>query len=130
MGDAVGIVTMKLSNYDSICFAIPIDAAMQIFNAMKSGQTLTDELLSAVSRRPARLGIVAGEGETGVIIHEIEEKRIRRGEKILRTGDVITKINETEITDINTLRRIIERLEPGDEILITLSRKGQSLSIR
>ena len=128
-GNAVGIVTMKLSNYDSICFAIPIDAAMRIFEAMKTGEALSDELVASVSRKPARLGIKAGEGEGGVIIHKIEENASDDIKKSLKAGDIITAVNDTAVNDINILRRIIERLEPGDEITITVSRNGQSLTI-
>lgn len=124
-GQAVGVVTMKLKStyYEGMCFAIPIDAAMPIINAMKNGEDY-DELLGAISTYPAKLGVsvadayVSSAGVHGIKIegfladtHDISRK--------MSVGDIITKIDSVVVTDTISLKNALVRYKPGDTVRIS-----------
>ncbi|TET09892.1 PDZ domain-containing protein, partial [Candidatus Aerophobetes bacterium] len=57
------------------------------------------------------------EGEEGVVITSIEsEGPIDKVE--MSAGDVIRKINGKSIKDLNDFKKAMEKVEPGDEVLV------------
>lgn len=134
-GEAVGIVTMKLNStyYEGMCFAIPLDAAMPIINAMKDGRSY-DSLLSAVSRYPAVLGISAESVNiVGTSIYGVEIKAFTSSSydisQKMKTGDVITQINSQVVIGVSDLTRLLDNYDPGDTVLITFYRSGQQMTV-
>lgn len=134
-GEIVGIVTMKLNStyYDAICFAIPTDSAMPIINAMKDGSDYS-ELLSAVSRYPAKLGISAKDvALSGQNIYGVEISAFASTEydisKKMKIGDVIVKIDDTAVTCIQDISDMLDKYEPGDTIKISFYRSSQLMSV-
>ncbi len=134
-GEVVGIVTMKLNSnyYEAICFAIPIDAAMPIVNAMKSGEDYTS-LLSAVSRYPAKLGITAKTYQSsdnsllGVEIMEFTDGTYDISRK-MQVGDIIVKIDSHKITSIQDVSMVLNNYSIGDTVKITFYRNSQLMSV-
>ena len=129
-GQVIGMVTMKLgSQFTGMGFAIPADGAAGILEAMRTGETLTDELLAAVSVRAASLGIV-GEayeigGVYGVRITGFDEPG--NASDVLWVGDLITEIGEYAVTRTADVQQALSAYEPGDTVGITVLRNGQSL---
>lgn len=133
-GEVVGIVTMKLNSsyYEGMCFAIPSDSAMPIITAMKNGENY-NELLSAVSKYPAKMGItvenaVSSNNTPGVKITAFSSDIYDISQK-MKVGDVIVSVDATTVTSITDLSYILDKYEPGDTIRVTFYRNSQKLTV-
>ena len=133
-GEVIGIVTMKLNStyYEGMCFAIPIDAAMPIVEAMRDGKDY-DSLLGAVSYSPAVLGI-SGENVSissldieGVKVAKITSSEYDIATK-LKEGDVITEIDGIAVSTITEVRLILDRKIPNETVVITFYRGENRMS--
>lgn len=133
-GRVVGIITMKLSDkYVGMGFAIPSDGALPILNAMKSGTELTDEMLSAVSVRPAKLGISGSpasvNGVYGVKVTGFTDSKYDAATK-LKADDLIVGIGSSVVTSNNDIISALLGYNPGDVIPVTVYRGGQRLTLK
>ena len=134
-GEVIGIVTMKLNStyYEGMCFAIPIDSAMPIIEAMKKGENY-DALLSAVSVSPAVLGItgqnvqISSSGAYGVKIESFSSSDYDAASK-LKVDDVITHIDGVAVSSITELRLVLDTKLPDQVISVTFYRSGQSMTV-
>ena len=130
-GEAVGIVTMKLNSsyYEGMCFAIPLDAAMPIIEAMKNGASYS-HLLGAISAYPAKLGVqikettVPGTDEFGLEIEQFTQNTYDSARK-LKAGDIITHINGVKFNSTTELSLLLDKCSPGETVSITYYRDGQ-----
>ncbi|MBO0847247.1 MAG: trypsin-like peptidase domain-containing protein, partial [Nocardioides sp.] len=108
-------------------FAIPIDEVLPIVQQMIKGETPTH----------ARLGIAVESAATG------SSAQITDGAKIakvdagsaaagvgLKTGDVITKVNDHLITSSDSLVAIIRSYRPGDTVTVTYERGGSTHTVQ
>ena len=101
--------------------AIPIDAVLPVIEQMEKGET-----------RPTRLGIsvenvAAGDGALvadGARINEVSTDSAAASAG-LATGDVITKVDDTLITDADSLVATVRSYRPGDEVTVTYTRDGK-----
>lgn len=82
----------------------------------------------AAGLRPrAFLGVTPGEGKSsGATIGGVEEGTAAAGMGI-QAGDVITKVNATEILDFEDLSETVRRMQPGDTVAVTLVRNGSEM---
>ena len=134
-GEVVGIVSAKYSSYsdtsvEGLGFAIPIgDVQAIITDIMENGQS---------SSKPS-LGITAGsmtkqmaaqyqiDMEQGVFVYSVNKGGA--GEKAgLKMGDVITKIDSTDITSMEDLTAAKKGHKAGDTVTVTYFRDGQTLT--
>lgn len=103
-------------------FAIPIDEVMPIVEQMSAGETPTH----------ARLGIQVSDVEqdsttTGALVREISDGST--AEKAgLRTGDVITSVDENHINGADSLVATVRSYRPGDKVTLTWVRDGKEMS--
>jgi len=108
-------------------FAIPIDEVMPIVDQMANGQTPTH----------ARLGIsvsdVAGNNNTslaeGAQVRDVTSGSTAAGAG-LQVGDVITKVNDQQITSSDSLVATIRSFRPGDKVSVTYVRNGTSHTVQ
>ena len=133
-GEAVGVVTMKMNStyYEGMCFAIPIDTAMPIINAMKNGQNY-DSLLSAISRYPAKLGITAknvvmNDGTYGVRIESFASSDYDISSK-MKKDDIIVSINSMAVATVEDIGRVLDKYNHGDTVQITFYRSTQKMTV-
>ncbi len=132
-GEAVGIVTMKLNSeyFEGMCFAIPLDAAMPIINAMMTGENY-DDLLSAVAYYPAGIGInlstVTVNGTFGLKIASFTSNSYDVASK-LKVGDIITKIDGKAFNATADVALILDEYAPGDTVDLTFYRDGQYMTV-
>ncbi len=131
-GRVIGVITMKLgNNYSGIGFAIPSDGAVKILNAMRQGEALSDELLSCVSVRAPKLGIVGEADEIGGV-YGVRVVRFSSDSAsaaaILKTGDLIIRIDNKMIQSAEDVSAAINQKAPGDTITLTVVRSGQQLT--
>ena len=98
-------------------FAIPIDEVMPIVDQMVAGETPTH----------ARLGIRVGDsqGDTpGAAVGEVSDGSTA-ADAGLKSGDVITKVDDHHITSADSLVATIRSYRPGDTVTLTWVRGGQ-----
>jgi putative serine protease PepD len=104
-------------------FAIPIDEVMAIVDDLAAGEPATH----------ARLGIGVEDAATtqtavqitdGAIVGEVTEGSAA-ADAGLRTGDVITRVDEQEITSADSLIATVRSYRPGDEVTVTYQRDGE-----
>jgi putative serine protease PepD len=99
-------------------FAIPIDQAKPI----------AEELIDTGQATHARIGISVGsaDGETrGALIASVESGS-GADEAGLAEGDVITKIDDRQVTDGESLIAAARSFRPGDTVTITFVRDGEA----
>ncbi len=108
-------------------FAIPIDEVMPIVQQMENGQTPTH----------ARLGISVSDAATNSRLDLAEGAQVREvtnastAQKAgLHTGDVITKVDDHQITGADSLVATIRSYRPGDKVTLTYQRSGSSHTVQ
>ena len=131
-GKVIGIVTMKLGqNFSGVGFAIPVNEAFEILNRMMLGQEIDDALVSAISVRAAKLGVVGNafdiNGLRGVRIEKFASSEFDAAAK-LKLGDVITHVGDTPVTSAKKLSDAVNKYAPNDKIDVTVYRDGQNLT--
>ncbi|MGL5825402.1 MAG: S1C family serine protease [Nocardioides sp.] len=104
-------------------FAIPIDELMPIVDQIVAGETPTH----------ARLGIgVSSVGDTseviGAQVGEVNPGSAAEGAG-LKSGDVITQVDDIRIADSESLIATIRSFRPGDRVQVTFVRDGQEKTI-
>lgn len=133
-GELIGINTAIISlsgGNVGIGFAIPInmarDVAQQIikFGSVHRGlmgifvQPLTPELAQALGYP---------ESYQGALIAQVNEGSPAEAAQ-LRVGDIITKINDTTITQANQVKTTVSLLRVGSDVKMTILRQGKEVSI-
>jgi serine protease Do len=75
------------------------------------------------------IGVIGVDDPSGCKLEFVEEDApaFKAG---LKAGDVITRINDSEIKDYAALRRLIGETEPGDELTLRLQRDDQEMSLK
>ena len=132
-GEVVGIVSAKYSSYsdttvEGLGFAIPIgDVQAIITDIMENGQ---------ITNKPS-FGITAGtmtqqmaaqyqiDQTSGAFVYSVNKGGA--GEKAgLKMGDVITKVDSTDITSMEDLTAAKKGHKAGDTVTVTYYRDGQT----
>ncbi|WP_329381353.1 S1C family serine protease [Anaerofustis butyriciformans] len=124
-GLLVGVVNAKASgeNVEGLGFAIPIDTAKEVIEQIMdygyvkgrvtSGLTLIDIL-------DKQTAMQYGVNELGVYIYSVEEGS--NAEKAgLKSGYIITAVNDTKVESASDFKAVINKLEVGDTIKVTVS---------
>ena len=132
LGRVVGMVTMKLgNNYSGMGFAIPSNGAVNILDAMKNKEPLSDKLLSSVCVKGAKLGVVGERGSEsnidGVRISGFTRDDCDAACK-LKKGDLITFFCGEAVDSPLRLAKMTENLSVGDRVNVTVVRFGQELT--
>ena len=96
-------------------FAIPIDSA----------RSIAEQLVEKGEVTHAFLGVRIGDAESGsgAVVAQVDEGQ-PAAKAGLEQGDVITKVDDTEITSGSDLTAAIRSHEPGDKVKITYTRDG------
>ena len=105
-------------------FAIPISRVLPIVEQLRAGETPTHARLGVtVSSEPAENGLLEGAG-----IESVESGSA--GEKAgLEDGDVVTRVDEVQITSVESLVAIIRGYRPGDEVTLEVRRGDETLTL-
>ena len=135
-GEVVGIVSAKYSSYsdttvEGIGFAIPIsDVQTIITDIMENGQ-VTDKAYMAIKAGSMTEQMAAQyniDVPQGVFVYAVEKGGA--GEKAgLQLGDVITKLNDTDITSMSDLSMAKKGFKAGDTVTLTVWRGGQEITL-
>jgi putative serine protease PepD len=105
-------------------FAIPIDEVMPIVDQMINGETPTHARIG--------IGVSALSGSNTSLIDGAQVSQVNPGspaEKAgLQVGDVITKVDDHQITDPDSLVATVRSYRPGDKVEVTWVRDGKTQS--
>ena len=133
-GEIVGVVTQKLSGYESIGFAIPINEAMETIDAILEGNE--DSFESSVTQRRPVIGVTVqniSKGETfrlgkndyvaktdGILIAEVTEGGAADG--VLEIGDIIFEFDGQPVKDLESLTAMLYKYQKGDTVSLKIYR--------
>lgn len=132
-GDVIGINTVKISTAEGIGFAIPINIVKPIIESFKEHGSFEE----------ATIGIYAYDKEVipyldsnyrinfdkGIYVAQIT-KNGPADKTELKEGDIIKKIDDTELTTMNDLRQYIYTKKPYDEVVLSIKRGKISRQIK
>jgi S1-C subfamily serine protease len=137
-GEVIGVNTAVAGNAENIGFAIPINDVKGIIDTvLKKGELLrpylgvryimlTDDLAYQYNLDTTRGAyIVPGTGGRGSSIVE-DSPAAAAG---LQEKDIITKINDTELNEDNSLISVLGQYSVGDTITLTVVRDGQEQTV-
>jgi putative serine protease PepD len=96
-------------------FAIPIDAARSIAEQLVENGEVTHAFLG--------VRIAESESSNGAVVAQVDEGQ-PAAEAGLQQGDVITRVDDNEITSGSDLTSAIRSHKPGDTVTITYTRDG------
>lgn len=130
-GYVIGINTIKITTAEGIGFAVPVNIVVPIIEKYEQKGRFDE----------AYLGILAYDGtlmsyidknidlKEGVYVEKIIEEG-PAAETEIKKGDVITKIDNTNISKMSELQEYIFSKNPGDEILLEIRRKDVCKNIK
>jgi putative serine protease PepD len=96
-------------------FAIPVDEAQRVAKQLINGETVTH----------AVLGVQASDVTGGARIESVTTSSAA-AKAGLKTGDIITKVDDTRIDDATALTAAIRAHSSGDTVRLTYTRNGTS----
>ena len=134
-GEVVGIVSAKYSSYanttvEGLGFAIPINDVQSIIKDIIENGSVGNKAYMAITagtmtqQMAAQYKINATEG---VFVYSVEDGGA--GNKAgLKLGDVITKLNDTQITSMEDLSAAKKGFKAGDTVTLTVLRDGKEIT--
>lgn len=137
-GEVIGITSLKLvqDEVEGMGFAIPIELAMASIDKLENGEEIVrpmlgvqlTELDNPYLSRNYQIRIPSNI-KNGVVIVSVEEgsSAAKAG---LQKGDVITKIEQKEITDSSHFKYILYQYNIGDTISLVIIRGDEEQTIQ
>jgi putative serine protease PepD len=148
-GEVIGINTAIYSlsgGYQGIGFAIPSNRARQIAtHLITSGRVMRPWLgISGLALTPWLIEALGLNTEKGILVVEVfrgspaAEAGIRGGDREIVTGglrvpvggDIIIALDGKSTPDMETLSRMLDRMSPGREVVVTVLRGSSTMEIR
>ncbi|MGI9547046.1 MAG: trypsin-like peptidase domain-containing protein [Flavobacteriaceae bacterium] len=132
-GDLIGIntaITSQTGSYIGYSFAVPSNIAKKVVEDIMEYGNVQSGILG-ISTIPAnsQYAIEKGVNEVdGVFVESIEEDS-GAYEAGLKSGDVITKVDDIRIRRFADLTGYISAKRPGDEVQVTIEREGDYLEL-
>lgn len=136
-GELIGINSMKIAknNVEGMGFAIPINEAIPIVEQLIETGTVKRPLIGLSGRDLANystahksyLGLPL-DVESGVVVINV----IKNGaaDKVgIQPGDIITKVNDTEITQFKNFRMELYKHTSGDAINLEIVRGNETMKV-
>ena len=135
-GEVVGIVSAKYSSYsnesvEGLGFAIPInDVSAMIQDIMTNGYVSNKAYLGITGmtmneQLAAQFRYDVTEGLFGSAVDE-DSAAQKAG---LQMGDVITKVDDTDVTSMDDMTAIKKQYSAGDTVTLTVYRQGETITL-
>ena len=135
-GEVIGITNMKLvsEGVEGIGFAIPIQDAVNYAKQLRENGKVVRPFLgvSMVDTSDAyklnMYGITIKDNVQGAVIIQAQDNT-PASKAGLQSGDVITKIEDYNITSVSKLKCYLYKYNPGDKIKLTYNRNGKTQTV-
>ncbi len=126
-GEVIGINSAVNAQADGIGFAIPINLAKDVSDALISEGKVVRGFLGVRPQEITRgLAEASDLGDTeGVIISSVESDT-PADKAGIEPGDVITDFDGVSVTSVPQFRRVVAGVTPGDEVKVGVVRDGQA----
>jgi len=126
MNSSIYVGSSGSSGSVGLGFAIPIDELLPIINQITHHQTPTHARLGvSVKTSPAAPNAT----QLGAVVATVDANGAAKGAGIAE-GDLITKVDDTVITDGSSLVATIRGHRPGDHVTLTYIRNGQTHTVK
>ena len=141
-GQVIGVITRKMTDYEGIGYAIPINEAMQTLNAIINGEL--DGFVSSVSKSRPKVGITGSiipQGEKftlggveytapaeGFIVTAVTQNSGAYG--VIEVGDIICGINGKTVATMEDLQNELYRCYVGQTVTFEIWRKNQNITVQ
>ncbi|WP_416198402.1 MAG: Serine protease, S1-C subfamily, contains C-terminal PDZ domain [Sporanaerobacter sp.] len=131
-GEVIGINTAKIKSAEGLGFSIPINTAKPIIEEVIKKGTYETVYIGIkgidVETYERQLGIDL-KADSGVIVIEVvSNSPASKGN--LRNGDVITKIDNQNIENMNQLKKALYNYKKGDKAKLSIIRNGEKKQIQ
>ncbi|WP_163576537.1 DegQ family serine endoprotease [Halomonas faecis] len=133
-GEVVGInsqIFTRSGGFMGLSFAIPINVAMDVADQLRDDGRVSRGWLGVMIQPVSRdLAESFGmESASGALIADLDPEgpAARDG---LEAGDVILEVDGEEVDRSSTLPRLIGRIDPGEEVELTVMRDGREITER
>ena len=126
-GYIIGINSSKIvaEGFEGIGFAIPINTAKPIVDdIIKFGSVQGRAVLGITGQTIDDMMATQWGVEPGVLIQSVSEKSDIQNHDI-RQNDIITKIDDVKVTNIESIHTILEKKKPGETVKMTIYRQGR-----
>lgn len=132
-GEVIGITSMKLvsSGVEGMGFAIPIETALEYAAKFEKGEEITRPYLGVSMYNLSEVNKKYYDYEKiteGVYVASVEENS-PADKAGIKEGDIITKINDTEVNSVAYLKYSLYKYNSNEKISITVYRDGNSKNI-
>jgi putative serine protease PepD len=121
-GNVIGVnaqIQSDSGGSDGVGFAIPSNTVKSVVSQIAAGKTVAHAFLGV------RVGDSASPAGAKLVLVQDNTPASRAG---LRTGDVIVKLGDSQITGGDDLSSVIDAKKPGDSIGVTYVRDGKQHS--
>ncbi len=135
-GEVIGIVSAKYSSgsnsssasVEGLGFAIPMDdVASMVSDLVKNGY-VTGKPIMGISVADVDESVTSYGVPQGAIIRVVTPDLC--GAKAgLQAGDIVTKIDNTDVTSASELTSAISNYKPGDKVTLTIFRSGETKTV-
>ncbi len=132
-GKVVGINTAiftRSGGYQGVGFAVPSNMAQTILDGLlRTGRIIRSDLGIHVQKaNQALLEALGAEGNRGVVVSEVMEDGLAHKAGI-RRGDLIVRINNRVIRDVDTYYRIVSLLPIDEKVPVVIIRDSLPLTV-
>jgi serine protease Do len=138
-GQVIGMNTAVAGNAQNIGFSIPINDINGLINSVKASGKLerpyigvvyvpiTNDIAQQYNLRVTRGAYVAPADVTGTDPIVAGSPADKAG---LKSGDIITKIDDTAIDQNNSLSALVNKHKVGDGVTLTILRNGKTITVK
>ncbi len=135
-GEVIGVNTAVSQGAEGIGFAIPINEAKGLIKGVLAKGTIERGylgvryvMLDAETAKHFNLSrtsgaYITGSGQTSAVV--ADSPAAKAG---LKEGDIITKVNDTELTDGVSLVGQLAQFSPGDSVKLSILRDGSTRTV-
>ena len=135
-GEVIGIVSAKYSSgsnsssasVEGLGFAIPMDDVANMVSDLVKNGYVTGKPIMGISVADVDESVTSYGVPQGAVIRVVTPDLC--GAKAgLQAGDIVTKIDNTDVTSASDLTSAIGNYKPGDKVTLTIFRSGETKTV-
>ncbi len=132
-GQLVGInsaIASTTGSYTGYSFAIPVNLVRKVVaDLLQYGKVQRGFIGVSIQNVDEEIAKTAGlNSVNGVYVQSVLSTGAAH-EAGIKEGDVILKINGTDVNDVSSLDEMVARQSPGDKVTVTVSRDGKAMDM-